>query len=278
MQRQARRRRLGQVGDLEAHRQRRVAAEDADLAEIDAAGEADHPPGVAPVHQQEREADAREEHEEQRGEGEDRDREQAGDGEERAADDAPRAEDARHVDGEAGAIARALAVVALDLAAEVAEHEGARRDDEHAEEAEPVAEAAAEHGAGDEVQQREDDDLLVVRGSLARGQANDLESGGELDEHVEHVGVEEDAADLHAEHDQQRAGVEVPQRRVPLPRLAHRERRDQAEDDRRAHPAVELPAEHQRQHPERRERVGHHAVDEAEPHARPRRWGAGRCR
>ena len=87
--------------------------------------------------------------------------------------------------GRPGAIARALAVVALDLAAQVAEHERARRDDEEAEEAEAVGEAAAEHGAGDEVEQREDDDLLVVRGAAPRGEADDLEDGGELDGDVE---------------------------------------------------------------------------------------------
>ena len=97
-----------------------IAAEDADLAEVDAVGEADHAPRLRMVQEQEREADAREEDEERRGEEEDRDREEARRREEAAADDAPAAEDARHVDREAGAIARALAVVALDLAAQVA--------------------------------------------------------------------------------------------------------------------------------------------------------------
>ena len=46
--------------------------------------------------------------------------------EKRAVDDAAAAQDARNVDGQPRAIARALPVVALDLAAQVAEHERAR--------------------------------------------------------------------------------------------------------------------------------------------------------
>ncbi len=166
--------------------------------------------------------------------------------------------------------ARALAVVALDLAAQVAQHQRARRHHQDPQEAQAVAQAAPEHGAGDEVEQREDDDLLVVRGALAGGQADDLEGGGELDEDVEHRHVHEHPRHLHGQHQEEGAGVEVAERRVPLPGLAYRERADEPDQDDRAHRAGELPGEDQRQHAERRQRVGHDPVDEAEPHARPR--------
>ncbi len=100
-------------------------------------------------------------------------------------DDAATAKDARDVDRKSRAIAGALAVVALDLATQVAEDEGAGRDDEKAEEADPVGEAAAEYGAGHEVEESENDDLLVVRGAPTRGEAHDLEQGRELDRDVQ---------------------------------------------------------------------------------------------
>ena len=208
-----------QVRDLEAQGERRVVAQHADLAEVDVVGEADHAPGARMTEEQEREADAREQDEEGRREDENRDREQAGGREEAAPDDAPATQDARHVDGQAGAVARALAVVALDLAAEVAEHERAGRDDEEAEEAEPVGEAAAEHRAGDEVEEREDDDLLVVRGAAARGEPDDLEDRGELDGDVERESPREQAAALDRQQNERGDGREVAESRASLPAL-----------------------------------------------------------
>src|SRR3989442_569557 len=117
------------------------------------------------IQQKERQPDARKEDEERRGEEEDGNAEEAGRAEKRSPDHTPAAEDARHVDREAGAIARPLAIVPLHLASQMAQNEGPRRHDEEAEEADAVGEPVAEDGAGDEVEQGEDDDLLVVRGA-----------------------------------------------------------------------------------------------------------------
>ena len=257
---------IGEVLDLEAESDRRVAAEHADLAEIDAVGEADHAALRRMVEEEQREADARKDHEQRGREEEDRDGEQARGREEAATDDAAAPEDARDVDGEARAIARALAVVALDLATEVAEHERARRDDEEADEAEAVREAAAEDRAGDEVQQREDDDLLVVRGAAPRGEADDLEDGGELDGDVERRPTGEEANALDREERERPDGREVTERGSVLPGLRHREGEGEADEHERGRPRRHRARVDDGEHAERRERVGHDAVDEAEPH------------
>ena len=78
-----------------------------------------------------------------------------------------------------------MAIVAFDLAPEVGEDERSWSDDEEPEETEPVGEPTAEHGAGDEMEEREDDDLLVVGGTATRRDADDLKERGELDHHVD---------------------------------------------------------------------------------------------
>ena len=238
MHRQARRRRIRQVGDLDPQRDGRIGSQDADLAEIDALGEPHHAPGVRLVQEKQREPDAREEHEEPRREPEDGDREQAGRDEKCSTDDATTAQDARHVDRQPGAIARPLPIVALDLAAQVAEHKRARGDDQKAEEAKPVAEAPADDRARDEVQQREDDDLLVVRRASARREADDLEAGGELDRESSTFAPVNKPDDLHGEEREGRDGVE--KRRsagLPLPAFGDRERESEADDDDAARPS-----------------------------------------
>ena len=49
---------------------------------------------------------------------------------------------------------------------------------------------------------------------------------------------------------------------MSLPRLAHEEREDQADQDRAAHPLAELTAEDEREHAERGQQVGHYPMDE----------------
>ena len=184
-----------------------------------------------------------------------------------AADHAPAAQDARHVDRQPGAIARALAVVALDLAAQVAEHERARRDDQE------------------------------IRGSKgrrrARPQARCRRSGAAA------------RARSPADRARRRAGSRAARPAAPrrTRRRARADRRprnrltdcvtssaigaitpscfkkgrscqlsgtpsasDQADQDRVADPAVELAAREQGEQAERRQRVGHDAVDQAESH------------
>src|SRR5260370_515343 len=112
-------------------------------------------------------------------------RQEAGCHEETSADDASAAKDPRNVQGQAGAVARSLPIVALDLAPKMAEDECPRSDDEEAQEAEAVRQPAAQDSSGDEVEQGENDDLLIVRSAAARSESHDLEESGELHRHVE---------------------------------------------------------------------------------------------
>ena len=66
-----------------------------------------------------------------------------------------------------------------------------------------------------------------------------------------------------------RCGATVEKRLIhglPCQPSRHRERRDEAEQDRRADPASKLAAGDQREDAERRDGVGHQPMDEAEPH------------
>jgi len=94
---------------LEAEGDRRVAVlQLADLTEIDVIGETDHAIGARAIEQKKLQADAREENEEQDREEKDRHRHQASRAEESFSDHAPAAQNARDVDGQTRAIARAL--------------------------------------------------------------------------------------------------------------------------------------------------------------------------
>jgi hypothetical protein len=167
------------------------------LAQIDVVRETDHASGVRVTEQKKREADAREDDEEDRREEEDRDGKETG-GEQEAATDHPATpQDARDVDREPCPIARALPVVALDLAAEVAQHQGAGRHDQESEEADSVSEPTTENCPRDEMKEREDDDLLIVSGTATGRKADDLEERGELDSYVEGGTAEDEAGALH---------------------------------------------------------------------------------
>ena len=124
-----------------------------------------------------------------------------------------------HVDGQPRAIARALAVVALDLAPQMAEHERAGRDDQEPEEAEAVGQAPAEHRSGDEVQQGQHDDLLVVGRAASGREADDLQERRELDGDVEREATGEEASAFDDQEYERRDGREVAQGRAPLPAL-----------------------------------------------------------
>ena len=266
-QREARRRRLGQVLDLEAQRDGGVVAQDADVAEVDVLGEANHAPGARMAEQQQRQADAREEDEEDGREEEDGDREQAGGRQESAPDDAPAAQDSRHVDRETRAVARALAVVALDLAPQMAEHERAGSDDEEPEEAEPVREAAAQDGARHEVEQRQDDDLLVVRRAAPRGEADDLQERRELDRDVEREAAGEQAPALDRQENERRGRREVAHRRAALLALGDRDGDGESDQEDDVGPEAQRCGADDGEHAQHREGVGHDPVDQAEPHS-----------
>jgi hypothetical protein len=152
----------------------------------------------------------------------------------------------------------------------VAERERARRDDQHAEEAQAVADPAAEDRARDQVQEREQDDLLVVRGASTRGEADDLEHRGELDQDVEHARAQHDAGNLEREDDEDDRRVDVLEPGATQPRLGREHGEREAREERAARPPGELAAQDQRDHAQGRERVGHDPMDEPEPHAEPR--------
>src|SRR5262249_12352888 len=154
---------------------------------------------------------------------EDGDAEEAGRAEKAAPDDAPAAEDARDVDGEAGAITRALAVVPFDFAAEMTEDERARGYDQEAEEAEPVRQAAPENRAREETQEREDDDLLSVGGAEASREADDLEEGRELDGDVEGGSAGSEAGALNDEEGERPDRRHVTEGGLRLPALRNGE-------------------------------------------------------
>ncbi len=107
----ARRGGISQVVEGEAEGDRRIIPEGADLTEVHVIREPDHAARVAAVQEHQREADAQEEDEERRGVEEDRYREKARRGQELPPDHATAPQNAGDVDGEAGAIARSLAVV-----------------------------------------------------------------------------------------------------------------------------------------------------------------------
>ena len=184
------------LGDLDPERDGGIGAERSDLAEVDVLREADHPAAVGLAEKEKREPHPGKEHEEAGGEPEDRDRQQAGGDEKAAVDDATASQNARNVDRQAGPIACSLPVVALHLAAQVAQHERTGRYDDEAEKTEPVAKSTTDDRPGDEVQKGKDDDLLIVRGPAPRCEPDDLEGGGELDRELEDAGAGEESAEL----------------------------------------------------------------------------------
>ena len=80
---------------------------------------------------------------------------------------------------------RPLAVLRLELFAEMRERQHPRHHDDEAEEHHAVVQTGREHGARDEVQEREDGDLLVVRGGLAVRETRNLKKRGVLDAYGE---------------------------------------------------------------------------------------------
>ena len=148
----------------------------------------------------------------------------------------------------------------------MAEDERARRDDEEAEEAEAVGEAAAEHRSGDEVKEREDDDLLIVGRPAPRRDPDDLEHRRELDRDVERRLADGQADPFDEEEGEGADGRDVAQERLRLPFLGDGERQGESDEEDDVRLGGHLCGAHDGEDAERREQIGHHAVDEAEPH------------
>src|ERR1051325_3793132 len=138
----------------DAHRDRGIGAELSDAAEVDVTGEADQAGRPRMPEQQRGQTRPWKEHEEDRREDENGHGQRARREQELSADDPTAPQDAWHVDGKARPVASSLPVIAFDLATQMAEHQGARGDDEKSEETEAVGEAPSEHRSGNEVHER----------------------------------------------------------------------------------------------------------------------------
>ncbi len=147
------------------------------------------------------------------------------------------------------------------------QHEGSRSHDQEAEEAQTVGEPATEHGAGDEVQERQHDDLLIVGGAPPGREADDLQARSELDGEPEHVGAEEKPRELSRQERDGRHHADLAEPVLVLPLLRNRQRCDEADEHRARDPPVQLAARDQRQEAQRRQRVGHDPMNQPEPHS-----------
>jgi hypothetical protein len=99
------------------------------------------------------------------------------------------------------------------------------------------------------VQEREHDDLLIVRRAFAGGDADDLQTHCELDQQIQNARAGENrASELDGDERKHRNGVDVLVRGLVTPRLLHRHRQDQTDGHGDVHAAAELPARHQREH------------------------------
>ena len=197
----------------------------------------------------------------------DRKREEARGAQKAPPDDSPAPQDAGNIDGKTGAVPCPLAVVALDFATKVAEDEGARSDDEKSEEAKSVSQAATEDGPRDEVQKGQDDNLLVVGGPSAGGQADNLQERGELHRRVERGPAGHEAHRLDQEQRQRSDRREVTERWAPLPGFGDGDGASEPDYQEDVGPRAERRRADDGQDPERRQGVGHDAMDEAEPHS-----------
>ncbi len=151
----------------------------------------------------------------------------------------------------------------------MAEHKGAGSDNQEADEAQRVGQAASQNGSSDQMQQGEHDHLLVVRCATSGRQAHDLQCCGEFHGQHQHARAGEQPPDLdHEQHDRRQHG-ELPESGLLLPALGNGECQCQRYHQRRAHPATELAACHERQQAESGQSVGHQPMDEAESHEAP---------
>jgi hypothetical protein len=100
-----------------------------------------------------------------------------------------------------------------------------------------------------------------------RREADHLEERRELDRDVERRAPGDEARTLHEEEREGPDRRDVPQNRLVLRRLRECEGEREADEDDGVRPRAHRGGVHDREDAERRERVGHDAVDEAEPHS-----------
>jgi hypothetical protein len=91
-----------------------------------------------------------------------------------------------------------------DLEAHNAVEQSSRSEDEKPEKRDGVGEATSQHGAGNQMQERQEDDLMVVRCASARGKTNDLERSGKFHNDRDGITAKRNARDLHRK-DQERS-------------------------------------------------------------------------
>ncbi len=154
----------------------------------------------------------------------------------------------------------------LDLVSQMREREHPWRHDHEADEVEGVVEPRAEHRRGDQVEERERLDVLVVLRGAPMEELGDLQPRGELQTERQDRGAHHPAGDLKRE---QRDDQRVPQRVVAGPRPgpgsdegAHHEPHEERPDDARP----ELRAEREGAETEGRQAERDDLVEPTEPH------------
>ncbi len=251
-------------GKLQSHHDLGVVADHAEVAQLDVATEARGVLAAAAVEGEEAEADAREHQEERHRDEEDRQRQRGGPREEARAHDASRGEHPGHV----GTASRPrLLVVAFDLLPQLSEHQHPRRGDDEADEDEAVGEVGGEHRRGDQVQEGEDRDLLVVARAPSVEEPRDLEEARELQTEGEEGLAEDPASDLdHQEHDQGDVPTLDPAL-VGEPRALDEEAHGPGDEERSRRPRAELAPEGERVETEAADQIGDQLVQERKAHA-----------
>src|SRR5690606_30511316 len=108
------------------------------------------------------ESDARKQQEQEGAEQKNRKGQAAREQQEAPADDASTSQDAWHIDRHPRSIPRPLPIVPLDLAAQMTEHQRTGGEHQKTDQRDRIGESATQDRAGDEMQERQEDDLMVV--------------------------------------------------------------------------------------------------------------------
>ncbi len=131
----------------------------------------------------------------------------------------------------------------------------------------PYARPPPEHAAGDEVQERQQYHLVIVGGAAARRQTYDLKCSSKLDCNGQRWAAPHQACGLNAKQGERTVGAELTQPRVRLVAVGYHEGECGTNRQQDHDVTIEGAGGHYTEQPERRQSVGHHAVNATEPHA-----------
>ena len=152
------------------------------------------------------------------------------------------------------------------------QHQRSRSNNEKPEEAQAIRETTTKHRSRDEMQQRENDDLLIVSGSSPSREPYDLKERGKLHHHVDDGLACNDPSRLYDEEENDAGRCDMTKERMRLPRFRYRERRREAYEERDGGPRAQSRCAHDGKNAQHRKGIGHDSVDEAEAHSRHRFW------